>query len=139
MNGWTTTSVWRINGRLVVADEVEEAIAIYRKYKTPNDADIETIERVFGDECNGDAITVEDTNQERRFAEQLAALTEENEKLKADIQRICKCNPPKWKKTDGTESNLVEFDNYIISLDCELIHNGYKIKLSDLDVLPKED
>lgn len=32
MNGWTLTNVFEINGRLTVADTVEEAISIYRRW-----------------------------------------------------------------------------------------------------------
>ena len=133
MNGWTTTSVWRINGRLVVADEVEEAIALYRKYRTPNDADIETIERVFGDECNGDAITVEGTDQKRHFAEQLAKLTEENEKLKARI--------PAWKKHHGEtisayEAKWLVYGEHGLVILSTLADDDEYIELSELKNLP---
>ena len=133
MNGWTTTSVWRINGRLVVADEVEEAIALYRKYKTPNDADIEKIERVFGDECNGAAITVEGTDHERHFAEQLAKLTEENEKLKARI--------PAWKKHHGetisaNEAKWLVYGEHGLVILSTLADDDEYIELSELKNLP---
>ena len=35
MDGWTLTKVWRVNGKLVVADTIEKAIELYRKYTCP--------------------------------------------------------------------------------------------------------
>lgn len=32
MNGYTLTRVWEIDGQLVIADTIEEAIALYKTY-----------------------------------------------------------------------------------------------------------
>ena len=32
MNGWTHTRVWIVNDKLVVANTIEDAISLYKKY-----------------------------------------------------------------------------------------------------------
>lgn len=39
MNGWTLTRVWEIDGKLVVADTIEDAIALFKTYMGKNYTD----------------------------------------------------------------------------------------------------
>lgn len=57
MNGWTLTKVFEINGRLVVADDVVEAISIYGRY-APTD-EIRKISQVSGGTNNYNALIAE--------------------------------------------------------------------------------
>lgn len=45
MNGWTFTKVFKINGRLLVADTIEQAIKLFHLY---SDVDIRSIDQVCG-------------------------------------------------------------------------------------------
>lgn len=51
MRGWTTTKVFRIDGILVVASEIEEAIKMYKTYLDDSYAEIRNVELVYGDAC----------------------------------------------------------------------------------------
>ena len=86
MNGWTTTKVFRINGKLVVGRSVEDAIRVFRNYCSPNSVNIESIEMVFGDtrKLEKEAIIAE--CDDRKAAETIALLTEEVEKLKEQVR-----------------------------------------------------
>ena len=57
MNGWTLTKVFEINGRLTVADTVEEAISIYRR-RAPG-AEIRNISQVYGGTDDYNALIAE--------------------------------------------------------------------------------
>lgn len=50
----TYTRVWKINGTLVVAHDIEDAIALYKKHYNEFDvsADITEINLVFGNESD---------------------------------------------------------------------------------------
>ena len=89
----TLTQVYRINGRLVVANSIEGAINTWREWMSPNCPDINNIERMGNDSysCVGnDALVFAEglcgdiTNQ---FVEDIARLNEEKEKLKYDLQK----------------------------------------------------
>lgn len=43
MNGWTTTHIWIVNGKMVVAYTIEEALSLYRK-STNSEVEVETIQ-----------------------------------------------------------------------------------------------
>lgn len=51
MNGWTTTKVFDIDGHLVVADSIEEAIELFRIY-VDNGFDPRSVSSVKS--CTGD-------------------------------------------------------------------------------------
>ena len=57
MNGWTLTNVFEINGRLTVADTVEEAISIYRRWSPTEE--IRKISQVYGGTDNYNALIAE--------------------------------------------------------------------------------
>lgn len=57
MNGWTLTNVFEINGRLTVADSVDEAISIYRRW-SPTEK-IRKISQVYGGTNNYNALIAE--------------------------------------------------------------------------------
>ena len=79
------TQVYRINGRLVVANSIEGAINTWREWMSPNCPDITNIERlgndalVFAEGLCGDI-----TNQ---YVEDIARLVQEKEKLTYDLQK----------------------------------------------------
>ena len=57
MNGWTFTKVFKINGKLVVADTIEQAIELFHLY---SDMDIRSIDQVCGSGFNDyDALIAE--------------------------------------------------------------------------------
>ena len=90
MNGWTTTKVFRVNGKLTVAKTIEQAIELYRKFAAPAAVDVNSVEQVSGSQycIDGDALTVDVQDLERHYAEQLAKLVEENERLKAGRKHV---------------------------------------------------
>ena len=90
MNGWTFTKVFRVNGKLTVADTIEKAIELYRKFVAPDTVEIRSVEQVTTGDCgiDGDALTADVRGVERHYAEQLAKLMEENERLKAERNHI---------------------------------------------------
>lgn len=79
------TQVYRINGRLVVANSIEGAINTWREWMSPNCPDINNIERmgndalVFAEGLCGDL-----SNQ---FVENIARLTEDKERLMSALQK----------------------------------------------------
>lgn len=85
MNGWTLTKVYRINGKLVVADGMEDAIKVYRDWCSPTPVTIEKAGLVFGDSANMDCDAVI-ADSDRKAEETIAILTEENEKLKEQLK-----------------------------------------------------
>jgi hypothetical protein len=86
MNGWTTTKVFRINGKLVVGRSVEDAIRVFRNYCSPNSVNIESIEMVFGDTMKLEKEAIIAECDDRKAAETIALLTEEVEKLKEQVR-----------------------------------------------------
>lgn len=87
------TQVYRINGLLVVANSIEDAINTWREWMSPNCPDITYIERLGNDSysCVGsealvfaDGLCGDLTNQ---FVEDIARLNEEKEKLTYDLQK----------------------------------------------------
>lgn len=58
MNGWTVTYVWRVNGKLVVAKTVIDAINLYHKFS--KDAEIYTIDKVESGSADYGAIIEEE-------------------------------------------------------------------------------
>lgn len=90
MNGWTTTKVFRVNGKLTIADTIEKAIELYRKYAEPDTIDIRSVEQVLDGPCgiDGSALTIDVQDLERHYAEQLAKLTEECELLKQERKHV---------------------------------------------------
>lgn len=57
MNGWTTTRVWGINSKMVVAATIEEAIAAFRLF-APDD-DVTTVKAITLSGSDYDAIIKE--------------------------------------------------------------------------------
>ena len=47
-DGYTFTRVWNVNGRLVVADTINEAVSLFKMY-AESDTEPDSVERVFGD------------------------------------------------------------------------------------------
>lgn len=60
MNGYTFTKVWNVNGRLVVADTINEAVSLFKMFADDNEPD--SVERIFGDtrSISSDALIRED-------------------------------------------------------------------------------
>ena len=56
MNGWTLTKVFEVNGKLVVADTIEQAIGLYQ---LRGDVDIRNVKQVYGGLNNYDALIAE--------------------------------------------------------------------------------
>ena len=89
----TLTQVYRINGRLVVANSIEGAINTWREWNQPVCPDIRSIERMGNDSyqtVGDDALVCAEglcgdiTSQ---FVEDIARLNEEREKLKYDLEK----------------------------------------------------
>lgn len=97
--------VYRINGRLVVANSIDGAVGTWRAWMHPSQPDIDTIERVHNseqhssnaallhDSINGhDTCSAENvsriTEEAARLAEECARLNEENAKLKAQLDQL---------------------------------------------------
>lgn len=61
MRGYKLTEVYRIDGHLVVADSIEDAVKLYRKYIGSDCVTIDNVELVYGDYCrtNSGAIIAE--------------------------------------------------------------------------------
>ena len=87
------TEVYRINGRLVVANSIEGAINTWREWNQPVCPDIRSIERMGNDSyqtVGDDALVCAEglcgdiTSQ---FVEDIARLNEEKEKLKYDLDK----------------------------------------------------
>ncbi len=87
------TQVYRINGRLVVANSIEGAINTWREWMSPNAPEITNIERMSNDQYNcighealvyaeglcGDVMT--------QFVEDITKLNEEKAKLQYDLNK----------------------------------------------------
>lgn len=88
MNGWCLRNVYRIDGKLVVGNDIEDAIAVYRLYSTPNKVEIKSVEQIFGDSTRvfGDAVCRE--TEDRKAAETIALLTEQNEELSKKYEEL---------------------------------------------------
>ena len=87
------TQVYRINGRLVVANSIEGAINTWREWNQPNCPDIRSIERMGNDSyqtVGDDALVFAEglcgdiTNQ---FVEDITQLSQEKEKLAYDLKK----------------------------------------------------
>lgn len=48
MNGWNLKKVFRVNGKLVVARDIKDAIAVYQLYTSPTQIEITEISQVYG-------------------------------------------------------------------------------------------
>lgn len=83
MNGCKLTRVYRINSKLVVGDDVEDAIKVFRDWSSPCNVTIETVELVFGGETDSYALMAA---EDRKAAEAIALLTEENEELRKKLR-----------------------------------------------------
>jgi len=78
------TQVYCINGRLVVANSIEGAINTWREGMSPDRPDINNIERVGNDAL----VFAEGLCGDLTYQfEDIVRLTEENEKLKYDLQK----------------------------------------------------
>lgn len=60
-DGYTFTRVWKVNGRLVVADTINEAVSLFKMF-VESDTEPNSVERVFGDTrgITSDALIKED-------------------------------------------------------------------------------
>jgi hypothetical protein len=89
----TLTQVYRINGRLVVANSIEGAINTWREWMSPNTPEIQNIERMRNDsyQAVGDdaLVCVEGLfgTIENQFVEDIARLNEEKEKLTYELEK----------------------------------------------------
>ena len=87
------TQVYRINGRLVVANSIEGAINTWREWMSPNCPDINNIERMGNDSYSNvgnDALVFAEGlcgDLTAQFVEDIARLNEEKEKLTYDLQK----------------------------------------------------
>lgn len=141
MNGWTTTKVFRINGKLYIGRTVEDAIALFRTYTHPVDVIIKQVEMVIDDTtASGDAIIAEN---DTRAAESIAILSEENEKLKAAV-RALKEALPKWRKHRGKASmspyaRWIKKDTKGTSVASTLFEGDDYLEISDLAKIPVND
>lgn len=105
----TLTQVYRINGRLVVANSIEGAINTWREWMSPNTPEIQNIERMRNDsyQAVGDDALVcaeelvgdyhKDETEHIAYLEEQCAkskaiietVDQENKKLHDDLKRIC--------------------------------------------------
>lgn len=87
------TQVYRINGRLVVANSIEGAINTWREWMSPSAPDIVNIEKLASDsyQCVGQEALVYAEGLcgdiTAQFVEDIAKLNEEKEKLTYDLQK----------------------------------------------------
>ena len=87
------TQVYRINGRLVVANSIEGAINTWREWNQPCCPDIRSIERMGNDSyqtVGDDALVCAEVlcgDITSQFVEDIARLNEEREKLKYDLEK----------------------------------------------------
>lgn len=77
--------VYRINGRLVVANSIEGAINTWREWMSPNCPDINNIERMGNDALLFVEGLCDDLSNQ--FVENIARLTEEKERLMSALQK----------------------------------------------------
>ena len=105
----TLTQVYRINGRLVVANSIEGAINTWREWMSPNNPEIRSIERMGNDsyQAVGDDALVcaeelvgeyhKDETEHIAYLEDQCAkskdiieqIEQENKNLRDDLKRIC--------------------------------------------------
>ena len=87
------TQVYRINGRLVVANSIEGAINTWREWNQPNCPDIRSIERMSNDSyqtVGDDALVIAEElcgDMTNELTEELARKNEEIEKLTYDLKK----------------------------------------------------
>lgn len=87
------TQVYRINGRLVVANSIEGAINTWREWNQPNCPDICSIERMGNDSyqtVGDDALVIAEElcgDMTNELTEELARKSEEIEKLTYDLKK----------------------------------------------------
>ena len=90
----TLTQVYRINGRLVVANSIEGAINTWREWNQPNCPDIRSIERMFNDSYQAvgeDALVCAEElvgEYHKDETEHIAYLEEQCAKSKVIIEQI---------------------------------------------------
>ena len=90
MNGWTLRKIFRVNDKMVVARDIEDAIALYRQYASPNNVTIEKIEMIYGPtRIDCDAICRE--TDDREMVEVIAKCKEQNAQLTEAIRTIFQC------------------------------------------------
>ena len=82
------TQVYRINGRLVVADSIEGAINIYREWMTPGCPDINNVERMGNDSysCVGNEALM--YSESSALAEELEQVHAKNYELEARLKEV---------------------------------------------------
>ena len=82
------TQVYRINGRLVVADSIEGAINIYREWMTPGCPDINNVERMGNDSysCVGNEALM--YSESSALAEELKQVYDMNNELEARLKEV---------------------------------------------------
>ena len=118
MNGWTITKVFRVNGKLTVADTIEQAIELYRKYASPNTVEITSVEQVTGGMGAADgALTIDVQDMERHYASQLAKLEEECERLKQGRQHVYVHQRFDKGKFDGKDAETVRKVKHAAAMD----------------------
>ena len=89
------TEVYRINGRLVVANSIEGDINTWREWMKPTTQDIRSIERMGNDSYQAvgdDALVIAEElcgDMTNELTEELARKSEEIEKLTYDLEK-CK-------------------------------------------------
>lgn len=112
MNGWTITKIFRVNGKLTVADTIEKAIELYRKFEAPDTVEIRSMEQVTTGArgIDGEALTADVRDVEQRYAEQLAKLTEENERLKAERKHVYVRQRFDKGHFDGDDTEMVSME-----------------------------
>ena len=87
------TQVYRINGRLVVANSIEGAINTWREWNQPVCPDIRSIERMGNDSyqtVGDDALVCAEGlcgNLTSQFVEDIARLNDERERLKYELEK----------------------------------------------------
>ena len=87
------TQVYRINGRLVVANSIEGAINTWRVFNQPVCPDIRNIERMANDSyqmIGDDALVCAEGlcgDITHQFVDDLARLNEENARLKNELEK----------------------------------------------------
>ena len=110
------TQVYRINGRLTIADSIETAIATWCQWYNTTSSEISSIERVCNDSRSGvgnDAIVVVEslcgdflTNQ---FTEDINHLTEQREQLLEDLKNCqARCDELAKRNTELSAMPLID-------------------------------
>lgn len=87
------TQVYRINGRLVVANSIEGAITTWREWNQPSCPDIRSIERIGNDSYQAvgdDALVCAEGlcgDLTSQYVEDIARLNEERDRLKLALEK----------------------------------------------------